>query len=209
MQVLAVPPMSFGGAGPDAAICANHRRYVAMDASLQASPRAISCRFFAAAACVTHPTGGLGVLDSPWARLVFAPDESSFLHHVHGSLVRMNWSWFERLRLGMEVTGCEGLRNRALDHALVQLEQACFTQAMHDHFGADVERQARVMAGINAALHRNPLLRSPLLVRPLREALAAARARHCIDLGDEAQRRFIGEALVDSIAGCDGASLSL
>jgi hypothetical protein len=180
-----------------------------MDACLLASPRSIHCRFFAAAACVTHPRGGLGVLDGVLGRLVFTAEESAFLHHVHDVLARTNRSWFTRLRLGTDVPGCEGLRGRALDHALVDLEQLCFTHAMHEYFEAEPGRQSRTMAGINAALHRNPLLRSRLLARPLHTALAAARARRCIDLGDEAQRRAIGHALVDSIRGSRGARAHL
>ena len=202
---LTAHPMSFGIARPKATICANHCRYLAMDACLGASSQAIQCRFFAAAACVTHPTGGLGVLDGAWRRLVFTGEESSFLHHVHAVLARVNWDWFARLWHGLEVAGCEGLRNGALDHALVDLEQACFTRAMRDYFKDDAERQARLMAGINAALQRNPLLRSPLLVGPLREALSAVRAVRGIDLGDEVQRRAIGHALVDSLAACSRA----
>lgn len=184
---------------PDGAICTNHDRYLAMDACLLASPGSIRCRFFAAAACVTHPRGGLGVLDGVLGRLVFTAEESAFLRHVHTILAQMNQRWFARLRLGVEIPGCEGLRGRALDHALVDLEQRRFTRAMHDYFKAAPGRQSRAMAGINAVLRRNPLLRSPLLAAPLRRALAVARTRRCIDLGDEAHRRAIGHALVDSI----------
>jgi hypothetical protein len=162
----------------DGAICTNHGRYLAMDACLLASPGAIRCRFFAAAAWVTHPRGGLGVLDGLLGRMVFTAEESAFLRHVHTVLAQMNRHWFARLRLGVEIPGCEGLRGRALDHALVDLEQRRFTWAMHDYFKAAPESQSRAMAGINAALRRNPVLRSPLLVAPL---------------------RAIGHALVDSI----------
>jgi hypothetical protein len=182
-------------------ICANHRLYTAMDAALNTDGRRIHCRFFAAAACVTHPRGGLGVLDGPLGSLVFSAEGTAFLHHVHGVLAQLNRGWFERLRRGAEVPTCEGLSGRDLDHALVGLEQRVFTRAMRDYFRHDFPRQARVMGGINLALHTNPLLRSPLLQRPLRAALATVRSRQGIDLADEGQRRAIGQALVDQIAG--------
>ena len=185
-------------------ICANHRRYMAMDVELETSATSIRCRFFAAAACVTHPRGGLGVLDRASGGLLFNAGEVAFLRHVHGALALLNQRWFERLRIGLEVPGCEGLRGRALDHALVGLEQSAFTRAMCDHFSYEAARQARVIGGINLALNENPILRSPLLQPPLRAALAAARRHSGIDLADEPQRRAIGQALVDHIAADGG-----
>jgi hypothetical protein len=182
-----------------ASISANHRRYVAMDACLQRTPRAIRTDFFAAAACVTHPVGGLGVLDGVLGRLVFTPEQSAFLRFVHGSLATVNRSWFARLLHGAEISGCEGKRGPALDHALVDLEQAAFTRAMSDFFGSDDMRRERLMVGINATFHQNPLFRCPLLEMRLRAALAAVRSRCRFDLGDEAQRRSVGHALVDLV----------
>ncbi len=181
-------------------ICANHRRYMAMDVELNTSAASIRCRFFAAAACVTHPRGGLGVLDLAFGGLLFNAEEVAFLRHVHGVLALLNQRWFGRLRIGLEVPGCEGLRGRALDHALVGLEQSAFTRAMRDYFSCEAARQARVMGGINLALNDDPLLRSPLLQLPLRAALASTRRQSGIDLADEPQRRAIGQLLVDHIA---------
>ena len=185
-------------------ICANHRRYAAMDVELNTSAHSIRCRFFAAAACVTHPIGGLGILELALGRLLFTAEEVAFLRHVHGVLALLNQRWFGRLRIGLEVPGCEGLRGRKLDFALVSLEQAAFTQAMHDYFSCDATRQAHVMAGINLALNDNLFLRWPLLKPPLRIALATVRRRSGIDLADEPQRRTIGQALVDQIAANGG-----
>ncbi len=180
-------------------IQANHRCYAAMHAELHASLRGIRCNFFAAAACVTHPRGGLGVLDGAWAPAVIDPQGAAFLRHVHGVLAALNRGWFERLLAGVEVEGCAGLRGRGLDHALVALEQSAFSRVMQAYFGEDAARQARVMGGINLAL-RNPLLRIPLMPRSLRVALRVARRGRQLDLCDEAQRCAIGQMLVDIIA---------
>ncbi len=181
-------------------IQANHRCYAAMHAELHASLRGIRCNFFAAAACVTHPRGGLGVLDGAWAPAVIDPQGAAFLRHVHGVLAALNRGWFERLLAGVEVEGCAGLRGRGLDHALVALEQSAFSRVMQAYFGEDAARQARVMGGINLALRRNPLLRIPLMPRSLRVALRVARRGRQLDLCDEAQRCAIGQMLVDIIA---------
>ena len=183
----------------DAPICGSHRLYLAMDHRLRDAPASIRTYFFAAAACVTHPRGGLGILDGALGRLVFDAEQTAFLRHVHAALVRLNRRWFARLRRGLDVQGCEGLRGRALDHALVALEQKRFTRAMAAYFGADTARRERVTRGINAALRQNPLFRSPLLERRLHAALSVARRRHRLDLGDEGQRRAIGHALVDIV----------
>jgi hypothetical protein len=189
-----------GGTRPgEAPIRGNHRLYLAMHHRLREAPASIRTHFFAAAACVTHPRGGLGILDGALGRLVFDAEQAAFLRHVHATLARLNRHWFARLRRGLDVRGCEGLRGRALDHALVKLEQARFTRAMAAYFGADAARRERVLSGINVALRQNPLLRSPLLDRRLRAALAVARRRHGLDLGDEEQRCTIGHALVDLV----------
>jgi hypothetical protein len=179
-------------------VAANHRRYRAMDACLAAAPRAIHTSFFAAAACVTHPLGGLGVLDGALGRWVFGADESALLRFVHGALAGMNHGWFVRLRAGAEVPGCDGLRGRELDHALVELEQARFTSALDDWCANDDARRVRLLAGINEVLRGN-LLRTPLIEPRLRAALATARVHCAFDLGDELQRCSIGHALVDLI----------
>ena len=76
----------------------------------------------------------LGVLDRAFGSLLFNAEEVAFLRHVHGALALLNQRWFGRLRLGLDVPGCEGLHGRALDHALVGLEQSAFTRAMRDYF---------------------------------------------------------------------------
>lgn len=192
-------PLRAAAAPEGDSICANHRRYVAMDARLQRTPLAIRTHFFAAAACVTHPLGGLGVLDGRLAGLVFDPPARAFLRFIHARLAVVNQDWFERLQQGMDVPGCEGKRGTALDHALVDREQAHFTRSMVEFFGSDTQRQARLLAAVNATLHRHPLLRRPLLEERLGAALATVRARRRIDLGDETHRCSVGHALVDLI----------
>jgi hypothetical protein len=181
------------------AISANHRRYVEMDVQLHETPFAIRTDFFAAAACVTHPSGGLGILDGVAGRWLFTAEQREFLRFVHHALAVLNRSWHARLLLGIEVSGCEGRRGRDLDHALVDLEQAMFTRATGTFFGADDTRRMRVVNGLSANLRLNPLLRCPLLEAPLRAALAAARRRCRFDLADEAARRSVGHALVDQV----------
>jgi hypothetical protein len=181
------------------AIGANHRRYLEMDAQLRQTPCAIRTHFFAAAACVTHPSGGLGILDGAIGRWLFTAEQRAFLRFVHHSLAAMNRDWHARLLRGVEVAGCEGRRGRDLDHALVDLEQAMFTRATGAFFGADDARRMRVVDGLSANLRLNPLLRCPLLETRLRAALAAARARCRFDLADEATRRSVGHALVDQV----------
>ena len=181
------------------AIAANHRRYVAMDALLRRTPRAIQTDFFAAAACVTHPSGGLGILDRTVGRWLFTADQREYLSFVHHSLAALNQGWHARLLRGAEVKGCEGRRGRALDHALVDLEQAMFTHATEAFFGVDRTRRAHLLDGLNRCLERNPLLRGPLLEARLRAALARVRTRRRLDLADETQRRSIGHALVDLV----------
>jgi hypothetical protein len=193
-------PRTAAAARAGVSIRANHRRYLAMDACLQAAAGdAIRTHFFAAAACVTHPRGGLGALDGALGRLVFAPGEAAFLRHVHGVLAALNRGWFARLRRGVELAGCEGLRGRALDHALVELEQARFTAAMRAYFGDDAALREATLGGVNRALRRHPLLRPPWLEWRLGAALVASGTRRCRDLADEAQRCAVGHALVDLV----------
>lgn len=180
-------------------ISANHRRYVRMDAQLHAAPRAIRTHFFAAAACVTHPSGGLGILDCLLGRWLFSAEQRALLCFVHHALADLNAGWHARLLHGVEVQGCEGRRGRDLDHALVDREQAMFTRAAGVFLNADPLRRVRVLDGINATLRGNPLLRGPLVEARLRAALAAARGRCPLDLADEAQRRSVGHALVDLV----------
>jgi hypothetical protein len=181
------------------AISANHRRYLRMDAQLQAAAGAIRTDFFAAAACVTHPSGGLGIVDGIVGRWLFSAEQRALLCFVHHALADLNAGWHARLLRGVEVPGCEGRRGRDLDHGLVDLEQAMFTRAAGAFLGSDPARRRRVMEGINRRLHRNPVLRCPLLEARLRAALAAARVRCRLDLANEAQRRKVGHALVDLV----------
>jgi hypothetical protein len=181
------------------AIGANHRRYVLMDAQLRATPGAIRTDFFAAAACVTHPSGGLGILDGLAGRWLFGAEQRALLCFVHHALADVNVGWHARLVRGVEVPGCEGRRGQDLDHALVDLEQAMFTRATTGFFGSDTARLGSVLGGINVKLHRNPLLRCPLLDARLRAALASVRMHCRLDLADEAQRRRVGHALVDLV----------
>jgi hypothetical protein len=181
------------------AIVANHRRYVAMDAQLRRTPCAIQTDFFAAAACVTHPSGGLGVLDGAIGRWLFTRQQREYLRFVHHRLAALNLDWHARLLRGAEVAGCEGRRGRELDHALVDLEQAMFTCATGAFFGVDIARRTRLLDGLSASLERNPLLRCPLLEARLRAALASVRTRRRFDLADETQRRWVGHALVDLV----------
>jgi hypothetical protein len=185
-------------AGPT--IPANHARYAAMDRALHGTPGAIPCHWFAAAACVTHPRRGLGVLDHWCGRLVASAEEARFLRHVHHALARMNASWFERLLAGREVPACEGLRGAALDHALVRLEQRAFTRHAQAWFLAHPARRGPVIDRLNDRLRRSRLFRRPLVEPRLGRALERAAARAWpLDLDDEAHRCAVGQALVDVI----------
>lgn len=181
-------------------IPANHARYAAMDRALHRTPGAIPCHWFAAAACVTHPRRGLGVLDHWCSLLVASAEEARFLRHVHHGLARMNASWFERLVAGREIPTCEGLRGVALDHALVGLEQRAFTRHAQAWFLCRPARRGPVIERLNDRLRRNPLFRRPLVEPRLGQALErAAACAWPLDLDDEAHRCAVGRALVDVI----------
>jgi hypothetical protein len=181
-------------------IASNHARYAAMDRCLQRAGGAIRSDWFAAAACVTHPRRGLGVLDRGCGVLVASAEEAGFLRHVHHALARMNVAWFERLVAGREIPGCEGLRGAALDHALVGLEQRAFTRHAQAWFLARPARRAPVMARLNERLCRSRLFRRPLVEPRLGRALEqAAMLAGPLDLDDEAHRCAVGRALVDLI----------
>jgi hypothetical protein len=190
------------GAAPCAGttIPANHARYAAMDRLLHRTAGAIPCHWFAAAACVTHPRRGLGVLDHWCGRLVASAEEARFLRHVHHALARMNASWFERLAAGREIPSCEGLRGAALDHALVGLEQRAFTRHAQAWFLAHPARREPVIGRLNDRLRRSRLFRRPLVEPRLGQALErAAACAWPLDLDDEGHRCAVGRALVDVI----------
>jgi hypothetical protein len=180
-------------------ICANHRRYAAMDRVLVSTPGAVDSHWFAAAACVTHPRRGLGTVDGPLARLVFQPAQAAFLRFVHLGLFANNLLWFQQLRRGVAPPGFEGLRGRALDHALVDAEQREFSQLVQQYFHGDALRIDSFMGELSERFRQSLILRSRLLPSALREALQRLRAESAIDMASEAQRRCIGHHLVDRI----------
>lgn len=187
-------------------ICANHRRYAAMDRMLADTPGAVASHWFAAAACVTHPRRGLGTLDGPLGRLVFLPAQADFLRFVHLGLFANNLSWFEQLRRGATPAGFEGLRGRSLDHALVDAEQHKFSQLVQQYFHGDAQRIDSFMRALNERFRQSLVLRSRLLPSALCEALQRLRAESAIDMASEAQRRCIGHHLVDRIRADRGAA---
>lgn len=193
---------------PTGSICANHRRYDAMDRLLARTPGAVASHWFAAAACVTHPRRGLGTLDGPLGRLVFQPAQTAFLRFVHQGLFADNLSWFDQLRGGATPAGFEGLRGRALDHALVDAEQRKFSHLVQQYFHADTQRIDTFMGELSQRFRQSLVLRSRLLPPALREALQQLRAQSAIDMASEAQRRCIGHHLVDRIRAERGAGRS-
>ncbi|MBW8756982.1 MAG: hypothetical protein JF586_05150 [Burkholderiales bacterium] len=95
------------GFGPlPTTVAANHRRYVAMDRALDATPGAIRSHRFAAAACVTPPWRGLGTLDGPLGRLAFSAAQAAFLRFAHHGLFACNEAWLEQLRRGTTPAPC-------------------------------------------------------------------------------------------------------
>jgi len=188
-----------------ASICANHRRYAAMDRVLARTPGAVASHWFAAAACVTHPRRGLGTLDGPLGRLVFQPAQAAFLRFVHLGLFANNLAWFEQLCHGATPAGFEGLRGRALDHALVDAEQRKFSQLVQQYFHGDAEQIDRSMRELSKRFRQSLVLRSGLLPSALGQALQRLRAESAIDMASEAQRRCIGHHLVDRIRAERGA----
>jgi hypothetical protein len=191
---------------PTESICANHRRYAAMDRVLAHTSGAVASRWFAAAACVTHPRRGLGTLDGPLGRLAFQPAQAAFLRFVHLGLFANNLVWFDQLRRGATPRGFEGLRGRTLDHALVDAEQRKFSQLVQQYFHGDSPLIERFMRALNERFRQSLVLRSRLLPPALREALQRLRAESAIDMASEAQRRCIGHHLVDRIREARGAA---
>ena len=186
-------------------ICANHRRYAAMDRTLARTPGAIRSHWFAAAACVTHPWRGLGTLDGPLGRLAFTAAQAAFLRFVHLGLFAHNRAWFRQLRSGTRPAEFGGLQGRALDHAMVDAEQRLFTRLADRHFDHDPASAAPFMCALSERLRHGMVLRSHLLAPALREALDAVRGATAIDMACEAHRRRIGHQLVDSIRRARGA----
>ena len=85
MQIQAMFSQAPGARSEVQDICENHRRYMAMDVEINTSAASIRCRFFAAAACVTHPRGGLGILDLAFGDVLFNAEEVAFLRHLQCS----------------------------------------------------------------------------------------------------------------------------
>lgn len=170
-----------------------------MDRALARTPGAVASHWFAAAACVTHPRRGLGTLDGPLGRLAFPAAQASFLRFVHGGLFAHNLAWFEPLRRGEPPAGFEGLRGRALDHALVDAEQRKFSQLVQQYFHDDADRIDPFMHALSLRFRASLVLRSRLLEPALHEALRRLRAGTAIDMACEAQRQCIGHHLVDRI----------
>lgn len=179
-----------------------------MDRALAHTPGAVGSHWFAAAACVTHPRRGLGALDGALGRLAFSTAQAALLRFVHLGLFAHNAAWFEQLHRGITPAGFEGLRGRALDHALVDGEQRKFSQLVQQYFQDDADRIDPFMRQLSARFRESVVLRSRLLEPALHEALRRLRADAAIDIASEAQRRCIGHHLVDRIRAERGAAPS-
>ncbi len=112
----------------------NHKAYGDMHTALNTKDGAIKSQWFKAAYEVTsYDAIGSVAFYIPNGPYLTNNDED-YLKHVHHELAEINYNNFQSLYHGKEIEGLEGLRGKALDYALVELEQNHVERLTNEYF---------------------------------------------------------------------------
>ncbi|MEQ8602421.1 MAG: hypothetical protein RIB45_03810 [Marivibrio sp.] len=170
-----------------------------MDEILQEEDGAVRSHWFGAAADVTS-LNSLGALDSPAGELV---DEraASVMRAVHHKLAPENFALFDTLRTGELPDDLKGLSGKALDHALVEREQALVQKHLDAELAQFPEAERPEVTGeLSRLINLSGLqkfLADELGDPGVRGAVEKTFADGGFDFSKQSHREALGKAMID------------